>query len=77
VPYCGRGNLARCRDSLWTALERAGAELAAEQGPDPQGWRSNATRERIKFIPGLLPTTMRYTNRPSGIQQVIAFDGHR
>ena len=27
--------------------------------------------------PGLLPTTMRYTNRPSGIQQVISFNGHR
>ena len=28
-------------------------------------------------MPGLLPYTMRYTNRPSGIQQVITFDGHR
>jgi hypothetical protein len=25
----------------------------------------------------LLPYTMRYTNRPSGIQQVIEFGGHR
>ena len=33
--------------------------------------------ERITFAPGLLPTTMRYTNRPSGIQQVISFKGHR
>lgn len=30
----------------------------------------------IKFVP--LPLiTMAYTNRPSGIQQVISFDGHR
>jgi hypothetical protein len=29
------------------------------------------------FVPGLLPTTMRYTNRPTGIQQVISFKGHR
>jgi hypothetical protein len=34
-------------------------------------------RERIPFVPGLLPTTLRYTNRPSGIQQVISFDRHR
>ena len=34
-------------------------------------------RERITFAPGLLPYTMRYTNRPSGIQQVIEFRGHR
>jgi len=29
------------------------------------------------FRPGLLGTTIRYTNRPSGIQQVISFNGHR
>jgi hypothetical protein len=28
-------------------------------------------------VPGLLKTTMAYTNRPSGIQQVISFNGHR
>jgi hypothetical protein len=27
-------------------------------------------------VPGLLPFTMRYTNRPSGIQQVVSFSGH-
>ena len=27
-------------------------------------------------MPGLLPYTMRYTNRPTGIQQVISFGGH-
>ena len=38
---------------------------------------SSATAERIKFVPlGLLPYTMRYTNRPSGIQQVLSFGGH-
>ena len=37
----------------------------------------DANAERIKFAPGLLPTTIRYTNRPSGIQQVISFKGHR
>ena len=32
---------------------------------------------RYGFAPGLLPYTMRYTNRPTGIQQVIEFKGHR
>ena len=40
-------------------------------------WKVDSTKERISFAPGLLPTTIRYTNRPSGIQQVIEFTGHR
>ena len=75
--YCGNGDLVRCRSDLWTAMEAAGAQLAAQQGPTPDNWRADATRERISFVPGLLPTTIRYTNRPSGIQQVISFKGHR
>lgn len=75
--YCGRGRLSRCAASLWKALDAAGAQLAKTQGPDPAAWRADATAERIKFVPGLLPTTMRYTNRPSGIQQVISFSGRR
>ncbi len=43
---------------------------------DPADWHSSATAEQIHFSP--LPLkTMRYANRPSGIQQVIEFDGHR
>ena len=38
---------------------------------------SDANAERIPFAPGLLPYTLRYTNRPTGIQQVIEFSGHR
>ena len=75
--YCGRGDANVCRADLWAAMEAAGAELAAAQGPDPNAWRADANRERIRFAPGLLPYTMRYTNRPSGIQQVIEFKGHR
>jgi acyl-homoserine lactone acylase PvdQ len=75
--YCGLGDIIACRADLWAALDAAGAELQAAQGPDPAAWRADATRERIKFVPGLLPYTMRYTNRPSGIQQVIEFKGHR
>jgi acyl-homoserine lactone acylase PvdQ len=75
--FCGAGDLARCRADLWAAMEAAGNELATAQGADVTAWRSDAKRERIKFVPGLLPTEIRYTNRPSGIQQVISFDGHR
>ena len=78
VSYCGKGKKGACQQAIWAALAAAGAELEAAQGsPDPKQWRSDAVRERITFAPGLLPTTMRYTNRPSGIQQVISFEGHR
>ena len=49
--------------------------LEAKQGPNPIDWHSSATAEQITFVPGLLtapalaPFTMRYTNRPTGIQQ--------
>jgi acyl-homoserine lactone acylase PvdQ len=76
VRYCGGGSLTRCRAQLWAALDRVGKRLAANQGPNPAAWRASATRERITFVPGLLTTTMRYTNRPSGIQQVLSFSGH-
>ncbi|HEU4943217.1 MAG TPA: penicillin acylase family protein, partial [Gaiellaceae bacterium] len=49
VRYCGNGDLAACRASLWDALEAAGAELAAAQGPAPSVWRSDARPERIRF----------------------------
>jgi acyl-homoserine lactone acylase PvdQ len=74
--YCGAGNKAACRQSVWAAIEAAGQELASEQGTtDPAAWRADATAERIRIVPGLLPNTIRYTNRPSGIQQVISFGG--
>ncbi len=76
--YCGKGKLKACQQAIWDAIATAGAELTTAQGTaDPSLWRSDATRERIRFAPGLLSTTMRYANRPSGIQQVISFDGHR
>ena len=76
--FCGGGDLTACRDSLWAAIDSAGNDLATSQGnADPAQWTSNANAERIKFAPGLLTTTMRYTNRPSGIQQVVSFKGHR
>ncbi|MEA2290618.1 MAG: hypothetical protein QOD55_2615 [Solirubrobacteraceae bacterium] len=77
VRYCGAGNLGACRTALWATLDAAGAQLALSQGPDPAAWRADANAERIGFVPGLLATTLRYTNRPSGIQQVVSFRGHR
>ena len=75
--FCGAGDLAACAASLWAAIDDAAAELQVAQGPDPAAWRADATKERISFAPGLLPTTIRYTNRPSGIQQVVSVSGHR
>jgi acyl-homoserine lactone acylase PvdQ len=76
--YCGNGKLKACQKSIWAAINTAGGALATAQGTaDPAQWHSDAIRERISFVPGLLPTTMRYTNRPSGIQQVISFSGHQ
>jgi acyl-homoserine lactone acylase PvdQ len=74
--YCGLGNVTACRTALWAALEEAGAELEAAQGADPSRWRADATRERITFTGGTLPTTMRFANRPT-FQQVMSFDRHR
>jgi acyl-homoserine lactone acylase PvdQ len=74
--YCGAGDQAACSKGLWAALDAAGNELAATQGADPAAWRSDATTERIHFAPGILTTTMRWTNRPT-YQQILSFDGHR
>jgi acyl-homoserine lactone acylase PvdQ len=77
VRYCGEGDLARCRASLWTALAEAGEELSGQQGTnDPTAWRADARGERIQFLPGLLPDTMRWSNRPT-FQQAITFTDHR
>src|SRR5207237_8271379 len=53
--YCGGGDVALCRASLWAALDAAGTELAAAQGPDPATWRADARPERRTF--GFLPKT--------------------
>jgi acyl-homoserine lactone acylase PvdQ len=72
--YCGKGRVGKCQNAIWAAIAAAGKELTAEQGSaNPAAWRADADAERIDFTPGLLPFTMAYTNRPSGIQQVISF----
>jgi acyl-homoserine lactone acylase PvdQ len=76
IRYCGAGSLALCRKLMWAAMNKAGNQLQASQGSNPSAWRASAAAEKISFTPGLLPYTMRYTNRPTGIQQVISFGGH-
>jgi hypothetical protein len=67
--YCGRGSLRACRTSLWSAIGRTADALAALfANPDPAGWRTPA--ERTGFVPGLIPSTIRQTNRPT-CQQVL------
>ncbi len=74
--YCGAGVLATCREALWGAIDAAAAELEATQGPAPSSWRADATAERIRFTSGVLPDTMRWTNRPT-FQQLMSFTSHR
>ena len=75
--FCGSGDKATCQATVWQAFKDAGDAIAAAQGDDVSAWFMDANAERITFLPGLLPTKIRYTNRPSGIQQVITFTGHR
>jgi hypothetical protein len=76
--FCGAGDINACRTAVWSALDAAGNEIQAKQGSaSPDAWKSDAAAERIGFAPGLLTTKIAYTNRPSGIQQVISFTGHR
>jgi acyl-homoserine lactone acylase PvdQ len=74
--YCGGGSLSGCAKLLWNAINQAGNQLTKQQGPNPANWRQSATAEEISFIPGLLHYKMRYTNRPTGIQQVLSYSGH-
>ena len=76
LTYCGQGDEHACVVSLWLAIDDAGDQLQAAQGPNPAAWRADATGERIRFAPGLLGKTMRWTNRPT-FQQVISFSRHR
>jgi acyl-homoserine lactone acylase PvdQ len=74
--YCGAGVLETCRQALWAAIDATAAQLESLQGPEPSTWRADATAERIQFASGVLPDTMRWTNRPT-FQQVMSFSSHR
>jgi acyl-homoserine lactone acylase PvdQ len=70
--YCGDGSVKTCARELWAALDKARKRLAAQQGPDPNAWRASEAQEQISFAP--LPLiTMQYTNKPTGIHQVMQF----
>ncbi len=74
LTYCGKGHINLCRSEIWNAIQAAGNQLTNEQGTaDPAAWRASATAEQIHFNP-LSLITMAFTNRPSGIQQVISFN---
>ena len=67
--YCGNGSLDRCQAALWDTIDQVATNLATTQGStDPSAWRSPA--QRTGFVPGLLPNTIRSTNRPT-FQQVL------
>jgi acyl-homoserine lactone acylase PvdQ len=68
--YCGNGDLATCRASLWSAISGAAATLRSQQGSNENAFR--IPEPRIVFQPGVLPDTMPYTNRPT-FQQVVHF----
>lgn len=73
--FCGNGDLAACRDALWGAVTATADALTQQQGTDdPAAWRID---EPIIHFQPLGTPTIPYTNRPSGIQQVISFTGHR
>lgn len=74
--FCGKGNVGDCSAALWRAIDTAAASLEQAQGTTPGAWRADATAERIRFSPGILPRTMRGTNRPT-FQQVFWFRSHR
>ncbi|MEN3280745.1 MAG: hypothetical protein V7607_1885 [Solirubrobacteraceae bacterium] len=70
--YCGDGKVSRCAKELWAALDTAGARLATQQGADPNAWRAPEAKEQVTFTPIPL-ITMQYTNKPTGIHQVMQF----
>ena len=76
LSYCGNGSLRACRESLWAAVSAAADRLAAEFNgeQDPAKWLRTASR--TGFQPGLIPNTMRTTNRPT-FQQVLELQSRR
>ena len=76
--YCGHGNMETCQSAIWNAIAAAGDELDRRAGHRRPGRLARRRDRGADPLRRRLPlTTMRYTNRPSGIQQVISFDGHR
>ena len=73
LTYCGKGRLGLCRSEVWNAIQAAGNQLTAEQGTsDPAAWRASAIEDQFTYTPLPLVTSP-FSNRPTGIQQVISF----
>jgi acyl-homoserine lactone acylase PvdQ len=70
LKYCGDGSVSRCSSELWKALSAAGKKLSAQQGGDPSKWTEPVTKVGYSPLPLY---TMQYTNKPTGIHQVMAF----
>jgi acyl-homoserine lactone acylase PvdQ len=70
LKYCGDGSVSRCSSELWKALSAAGKKLSAQQGADPTKWSEPVTKVGYSPLPLY---TMQYTNKPTGIHQVMAF----
>ncbi len=68
LSYCGSGSIDACRESLWAVVDQVAGELAAQYGPEPATWLREG--RRTTFQPGLIPETMRSTNRPT-FQQLL------
>jgi acyl-homoserine lactone acylase PvdQ len=69
--YCGRGRVDACARDLWAAIDRAAQAEAGRQGStDPAQWKAPVVK--IAFSPVPL-ADMQYTNRPTGIHQVMQF----
>ncbi|HET9121430.1 MAG TPA: penicillin acylase family protein, partial [Solirubrobacterales bacterium] len=73
LTYCGKGHLGLCRSEIWTAIQAAANQLTAQQGTaNPAAWRADAADDDFTYGPLPLVTSP-YSNRPTGIQQVISF----
>ena len=73
LTYCGKGRLGLCRSEVWNAIQAAGDQLTSEQGTaNPAAWRASAIDDQFTYGPLPLVTSP-YSNRPTGIQQIISF----
>ena len=70
--YCGAGSAKRCAKELWAAINSSAKKLQASQGADMSKWSKPTSSAEITFSP-LALITMQYTNKPSGIHQVMQF----
>jgi len=71
LKYCEGGTVKSCSAAMWKAIDSAAKDLANKQGQDVSKWRVKAAT--IKFSPIPL-TTMQWSNKPTGIQQVMTFN---